>query len=262
MDFGCDVAGSIAEEVVYEEGSGHGGSLRIARFQRAGSLIAVSVIDSVHYGKPTLEVREAAIDPAQFDDAIDHGRVALVARPHVIPLKDGRDQGLGFSFTISSKDFHLRMSIIDRDGDTTDRGFTGYESSLEQERYLPLRLATGPIQKLLSRASLSARPPTDEDRRFFTERFLLTFAGTPSWWVRERYVALAAKLGTTEVVPTLVRLANAKVDPSDASVARTREAALDTIATLTGFDPWLGPNGQRRDVEAAGIAAAAACGSW
>lgn len=255
VDFGCDVA-ATAEQVVFEDGAGHGGSLRIARFRRSQGGVEVTLIDSHHHGRRTVEVSEGMVEESAFDVAVGRGRVALVAKPHLVPLSGG---GLHLTASFSSYDFHLRLSITDGDGDTTDRGFTGYESSGDQEKYLPMRLAAAPVERLLDRAKLSVRKPTDADRRFVTKRFLLTFEGEPYWWIRERYIGLVAALGTSDAVPVLVRAASTKPDPHDPSVERTRTAALDAIGAITGWDPWFDARGQRRDLEAAAIVAAAAC---
>jgi hypothetical protein len=80
---------------------------------------------------------------------------------------------------------------------------------------------------------------TDEDREWLTSRFLVTMAGTPEWWVRERYGGNAAALGTVDAIPALVTLALQK---GDASVERTREAAIGAVAAITGWDPRVDPS--------------------
>ena len=259
IDFDCDAAASDTREVVFESGSGHGGNLRIVRFQREEATprarYAVRLIDSQHNGTLRLEVRTASIDARTFDAVVARARVAAVARPHAVKLVDPKG-GLGLSGTFSSNDFHLRITIVDDQGEETDRAFTGYESSDEQEAYLPMRIAAEPIQQLLGAAAFVTVAPTDIDRDLFTARLLATMSGKPSWWIAERYVGVAAKLGTPAGIPALVRVLKAN---GGASEPRAREAAVDAIAAITGWNPRLDRAGRVRGAAAAAAAAVAEC---
>ncbi len=155
VDFGCEVAHGTVQEVFFEDGSGHGGTLRIVRFKRDGGRIV------------------------SFDALIKSVRVPLLVRPHLVRMFDPNAKSLHVGgVSSSSRDFHLRLSFVDEEGRVTDRGFTGYESSTAQGDILPMNLATEPIQKLLAATSFTTAPATDEDRRMFTERFAVTLSGS------------------------------------------------------------------------------------
>lgn len=256
VDFGCDLAIGETRQVVFEDGSGHGGSLRIARFEVDDQRVRVRVIDSSHYHAPGSSVRTGEVAASDFARLVARSRVALLARPHLIHIAR-TDGGMGaFSISTSSNDFHLSLAIRDVDGRVTARHFTGYAGTREQETILPMRFGTEGFTKLLATLPLAETEPTDDDRRFFSERFVDTMAGNPYWWVRERYVSLAARFGTVDVVPALVTLARQK---GDASVARTREKALATIAAITGWDPRKADDGSDRTEDEAVTVAAEQC---
>ncbi|MBA3542339.1 MAG: hypothetical protein H0T79_22175 [Deltaproteobacteria bacterium] len=256
VDFGCDVASEQVREVVFEDGSGHGGSLRIVRFRREPDSVIVRMIDSAHYRDAHLGIRTATVDLAKFDALIASSRVALLARPHLIRLVDPK-RGIGIGGGAgSSNDFHLALAIIDLEGKVTAGQFTGYSSSLGQERSLPLRLASAPIEQLLAATTFRDEVATDADRQMFMAQFTRTMRGDPYWWVKERYVALAAELGTLAAVPTLVALLDA---PAGASEDRTRAAAVDAIIALTGWNARLAPDGSTRSPEATIAAVRADC---
>jgi hypothetical protein len=232
IDFGCDEASSDFREVFFEDGSGHGGSLRLVRFRREGQRIAVREIRSRHYDDKGLQILAGETDAPAFDALVDRARVALLAKPHLVRLRppDG-SLGLG-GWSFSSADFHLRMSIVDGQGNLTERRFSGYGGSGSQEVSLPMGIASEPVQKLLGAMALSPVAIRDDDRQWFTTRLLRTVAHDPAWWVLERFVADAAVLGTLDAVPALATLAAAPGDN-----ARLRDASLEAIAAITGWDP-------------------------
>jgi hypothetical protein len=106
--------------------------------------------------------------------------------------------------------------------------------------------------RIQRRTWIKAAAPTDDDKAFFSARFVATFAGTPYWWVKERYVALAAELGTVEILPALSAIANER---GETSADRTREPALRAIAKISGWDPMVGPRGEKRTLDEAASAA-------
>lgn len=248
VDFGCDTASAQVREVLFESGNGHGGSLRLVRLQRESARVVVRMIERLQYShEPSTRVKLAELEPGAFDRAIEQARVAMLARPHLIHLRTS--QG-GASFS-SRDDFHVRIALTDPEGNTLDGQFTGYPSGREQERWLPMQLAAEPLAKLIQTATLQEVTASDEDRAYFSGRFVLTMSETPDWWVKERYVAIAATLGTMDVVPALARLAST---PGDGSVKRTRTAAMEAIAAITGWDPRVDEGTPRSDEEAARVA--------
>jgi hypothetical protein len=256
VDFGCDHTIGQIDEVVFEDGSGHGGSLRIARVRRGPASATIREIAYRHYYNIGLDIRAGEVPLPAFNGALAGSHVALLARPHVISLaaRDGSMPAIGFTW--SSNDFHILLSLTDEQGGLTERHFTGYESSDMQSEITPMRMAADPWVKLLAGAPLGVVTADEEDRHFFTARLIRTFANQPGWWIAERYVALAATLGTIDAVPTLVGLLGKS--GSNASDERLRDGALQAIAAITGWDPRADPetHGTRPPAEAAKAAMA------
>ena len=258
VDFGCDLAWGPLKEVIFEDGSGHGGSLRLVRFHRSLSIVEVRVLGSSHYQNPGFAVDTAQMSAKDLDALVARSRVAMLARPHFIPLFTP-GAGLGLSGMSSSNDFHLRLRLVDERGRTTDRHFTGYDSSNTQEEVVPMRLAAEPFEKLLSTIKLTREPSvTEEDKAFFMERFLETMHGDAHayWWIKERLVALSSTFGTIDAVPALVALTKQK---GGGSVERTRDAAVTSIAAITGWDPRIDAQGRPRTIDQAVAAIAKEC---
>jgi hypothetical protein len=245
VDFGCDVARAEPAEIVLEDGSGHGGSLRIARLVRTGNVFTVRTLTSLHYFNPSLTVTDATVPAPQIDAMIARARVQMLARPHLVLLTTP-DGSLGMSGMFSSNDFHLRLSIVDDAGRTTDRFFTGYESSSSQEERLPMELATEPLVTLLNTLPTTASEVSDDDRTFFSERLRLMAQGNAEWWVKERFVADARELGTVDVIPALVAIAREK---SNGGNTRRQDLAIDVLAKITGWNARIGEDGTPRTTE-------------
>jgi len=119
-----------------------------------------------------------------------------------------------------------------------------------------MKIATDPFEKLLLGLSFATVEATEEDRRFFTQRFLETVGRNPEWWVEELYVHMAALLGTVDLVPALAHLV---ARPGENSKKRVRMKAIAAIKTITGWDPELDERGQPRSVEETEAAVVADC---
>lgn len=236
IDFDCDaISVGAAREVVLEDGSGHGGSLRIVRFRRAAMHVDVKMIAYSHYFNKGTEISTAQMGVADFDSMVAQARVAVLAKPHLVPLAltPGAVHAIGGSH--SSNDFHLGLRIADDEDHVIERHFTGYEGSDAQGEILPMRMATERLESTLASLAFTKEPAaTDDDKDLFVRRFLAAMRDKPFWWITERFVALAAELGTIDIVPSLVTIAQKK---GDASADRARPVALAAIAALTGWDP-------------------------
>ena len=193
------------------------------------------MIASSHYFVKGMEISSAQMSVADFDAMVAQARVAVLAKPHLVPLAlpPGAVHVGGGSYT--SNDFHLGLRLSDDEGHAIDRHFTGYDSSDTQDEILPMRMATERFEALLGTLAFTKEPAaTDDDKDLFVRRFLVAMRDKPFWWITERFVALAGELGTIDIVPTLAKIAQNK---GDASAERTRPVALEMIATLTGWDP-------------------------
>ena len=201
-----------------------------------------------------------SLDAHSFDALVASARVALLVKPHLVRMSDNRRTHHSGGLSHTTRSFHQRLTLVDDEGRVTDRGFTGYEGSSAQESIMPMRFATEPFMKLLAATSFTTVPATDDDRRMFTERFAVTLSDSPVWWVRERYVAIAASLGTIDAVPLLVALVKANAAATgEGSEARTLEAALDAIAKLTEWNPRVDAAGKPRTPQQAAAAVVEEC---
>jgi hypothetical protein len=251
LDFACSPVFGDPVEVVLEQGSGHGGSIDLVRFLPEEDQVLVRRIQVEQYRGKAVQVSSTVVEARKFARIIASAKVMMRAKLNVVELET--EGGLGVSGWASSSDYHLRLTLKERDGDIADRGFTGYESSSSALESLPVELATAPLKKLLESAQFRQEEPSAEDRAWLTERFLFTMSGEPYWWVKERFVSLVTALGTVDAIPALVPLLLKKGDPSS---DRTRVAALGAIKALSGWDPT---EGGSLDVDAAAEAAAKAC---
>jgi hypothetical protein len=194
------------------------------------------MIASSHYFKKSTEISNAQMSVKDFDAMVAQARVAVLAKPHLVALAQppGSIHLGGGSFT--SNDFHLGLRLTDDEGHVVDRHFSGYDSSDAQAAIPPMRMATERFESTLGTLSFTKQPNvTDDDRDLFVRRFLATMRGEkPFWWITERFVALAVELGTVDIVPALVKIAQNK---GEASADRTRPVALAAIAAITGWDP-------------------------
>lgn len=260
IDFGCQETYGTVTSVVFEDGSGHGGSLRIVLLERLGQTVDVRSIASSHYYNPGVALGTAQIALRDYESFIEHARVAMVAKPHLVILSVPSQMFGGGSFRSSSNDFHRLLELVDEQGHVTERAFTGYDSDSSQGTIIPVRLATDPLQALVDALPLTKHAaPTDEDKRLFTRRFVEAMKHAEDryfWWVKERFVEDAALLGTIDAVPGLVAVAQHK---GEASADRTRAPALAAIAAITGWDPRVDERGHPRSEDEAAAAAAREC---
>ena len=198
---------------------------------------------------------------ADFEALIARTRVALVAKPHLVLLYNPKSLGISLGgISTSSHDFYLRLHLVGSTTHPIDRAFSGYDSSDAQDQTLPMRLATAPIDALLASLPLAPQPTiTADDKALFSRRFLATMSDAPKqywWWVEERFVALAPRFGTIDIVPLLAKIATW---PSGSSSDRIRPVALEAIATITGWDPRVDEHGKTRSTEEAARIAVKEC---
>lgn len=252
VDFGCAPSSRTPTEVVLETGDGHGGVLSMTRLRRDGDRWFFRRIASSRRYAQYFGLKTGTVEAKKLDPLLATAGVALVAKPHLVRLFDPMSTTMGpLTRRFSSHDIHLRLTLTTEDGSVLDRQFSGYEhTSGTDGEVLPMQIAANPIVALLDQAKTIEAPFDDDIRAFYTDRFLAMLRSQHAWWVKEHFVELAGELGTMDVVPGLVALANE--ERGDASVERTRDAALTAIAAITGWDPR---EGNRSSTEAAKLAA-------
>jgi hypothetical protein len=261
VTFPCDGLGPVIREIVIETGEGHGGSLELWRATRGTRGYDVRGI-VYQGGSLTQSARPHAIATGTVAHQaleLERVRAALVAKPREVRPRPARGVVDSPSWTLSSRDFHVVIRLVDDAGRVLERRYTGYAGSDGQDVYLGPELA---LEALAPITQLSASPlaPGDPDRALFAERFLAAaphFDDEYAWWVMERMVDLSRALGSRALIPAL--LTRLVVDEPTRSRVDARRDAVDALARITGWDARGGPAGARSSDEDAAAAYLAAC---
>lgn len=280
---GCDPTDGPLESVVIEGAGGHGGSLLLAELRRRDDAdYDLVVLDYNHYfgagpqgaddpwtegSNGALEIRRGTLAAASVAPLLTRMRalLALEFEEREPPPRDGVFHGSSYSF--SSHDYHAALRLTDARGVGVQRHFTGYASSgPEQRDGVPLAIALGDVYELIGDEALRATwpevgvdDPAARDllaRVFWEERERGERIG--SWFVRERLLALAARLGGPELAPALLDELGVR---EGAAIDRVHILALGAIAAITGFDVRHDASGAARPAEAVRVETLAACGA-
>jgi hypothetical protein len=257
VNFDCNPITSRVEELVFELGSGHGGSLTIWRIYRVPKDDDQTPYHVVGFGHddPWMPFDEYTWSVAdRFSVKIAHGTLAagLVNRAlkssfpaitaRLRELEPPREAGpTGISMEMSSNDFYETIRVRDVSGHELERTFTGYGGTLGQGSYLGLDLAMESLRPLVKDIAFDADSPTVEERVFF-DRQMLT-ARNRAWWVEDRYVRLAGRIGDKILIPMLVevlrhRLKEANVDRSENRKDALAAHLMDPILALVRVSGW------------------------
>ncbi len=243
VDFRCDPVRDAPSEIVFESGYGHGQTLELWRLARTDSgqpyraqgisfrwtrggytEYSYAIAEDFELLFAHGEVPSRAIDPH-----LERSRTAVGAILHEIDLIPPPGAGLGMRGRFSTSDVHLLVRFSSSSGAALERRYTGYEGPRAQSDLLPLRLGHEPLAKATSAIPWQSRAPTDEDRAFFVDRFLAGFGPEQGWWVRERFLALASRLGNAELIPSLLGAATK-------TEGREPVQAINALASITGWD--------------------------
>jgi hypothetical protein len=260
VTFACDPLSGPPTEVIYEYGSGHGQDLALVRLRRQGAALEALRIALPPYGlaqDPALyKVERGSAPAAALDGLLPAARALLLAKLHERIQADET----GRSGFFSSGDFHSLILLKDAAGHVVERAFSGYPSSETQLRSMPMAEISELLYPFVDGIRWERAEVEDDARAFFVARFLaaglVPHPGRAEWWVRERLVMLAEHAGTPALVPSLAELA---LVAGDASVARTREHAVNALAALAGFDARKDALGEGRAVADAAADYARAC---
>ncbi|HEU4409733.1 MAG TPA: hypothetical protein VFS43_31050 [Polyangiaceae bacterium] len=264
--FGCDRLGPEVDEIVFERGSGHGGSLELWRLRRAREgrpryeLLGLGAqAYHVRPGEPAAQAFRGEVDAGRVEAALPSVRAALVALPREIEAPPPPGYLIrGMRYVTSSNDVHVSVELRDAAGARLERSFTGYGGSSGQEEHLPMSIAGEALSAIVDGAGAEAASVDEEARAFFAGRLRRAAASEPYWWVGERLALLAASFGSAAALGPLLSMARAPA--GDASVERSRGLALDALAALSGWDARRGEGGVRRPDGQAAEAYAEACG--
>ncbi|MEZ4452299.1 MAG: hypothetical protein R3B09_22725 [Nannocystaceae bacterium] len=279
---GCDPTEGPLESVVIEGAGGHGGSLTLAELRRRddGDYDLVVVEYNHYFGagrrdaedpwtqgtNGALEIRRGTLAKSRAEPLFTRMRalLALEIEEREPPPRPGAYHSGSHSF--SSNDFHAALRLTDAGGVGVQRHYTGYESSgPEQRDGVPLSIALDDAYALLGDEALratwtvvDASDPGARDllaRVFWEERGRGERIG--SWFVHERLLALAARLGEPELMPALLDDLRTR---ERTAVERVHVLAVAAIAAITGFDVRHDADGAPRPIEVVREETLAACG--
>jgi hypothetical protein len=242
--FGCDRLGEI-EEITVQYGSGHGGTLDLARLRpsadgRDWELLLLRHSSGYYpdVGERGAGAWRGRISAAELERALETSRAALVLDAEE-PVIEGANYGL----TSSSGDFHAFLRLVDAHGRARTVGFSGYPSSEDQLAWRIPELAVGPIAGLIVAAQLELAQPDADSRTFFMQRFVESEAAGyhgehGAWWVHERLLDMAGAHATLDLVPALgLRLCPVRDgDQLLAPVGSHAPPALAAMLALLGVD--------------------------
>ena len=257
VSFDCNPITRPVEAIEMELGSGHGGSLTIWRIYRTpedDDQAPYHVVGIAHdelwmpYDKYTwsiadrfsVKIAHGTLPTGTVNRALKLSLPALTARVRELepPPEAGRN---GFFMETSSNDFLESIRVRDDSGHELERTFAGYEGTLGQGGYLGLELAMESLRPLVENIVFDADSPSAQEREFFDRQML-----TPrnrAWWVEDRYVRLAGRIGDKVLIPRLVellrdRLNEANADSSEYRKERLTTQLMDPILALVRVSGW------------------------
>ncbi len=253
----CDGLGERIVDIVVETGSGHGGTLGLwhAQLRADGNYD----LRGIAYQGDSM-IRHAVTPPYQLATGIvalpelARARAALTAIVSEVDPPPPPGTIAGFGFTSSSNDFHLLVRMTDEAGRSVENHYTGYESSSDQDHFIPLEVAVQALQPITELPTAAGAASAD-DLSLFAARFLAAvphFDDEFYWWVMERYVDLSRFLGDERAIEGL--LTRMTVSKPDRSKIDARVHALEALAKITGWDAR-----SNASVERAANAYTAAC---
>ncbi|MFO0677508.1 MAG: hypothetical protein U0169_13315 [Polyangiaceae bacterium] len=212
VDFACDPQDDAFREIHFDEGSGHGGTLRSFRLVREGVVFSVRRYGYAGYplrgpradgNEHAFAFDEASIPVEKIDALVPAMRLAAHASVHEVALET--DVGFGMSGTISSNDYHLALTTKDDHGRVFQRAFTGYDGTTEQDGSIPMNLAVKPLRDLLDAATYRSTALRPADTTWLAEHVAAEVASKGSRWVRDRSVAMAEAAGVTLPAGTVTK---------------------------------------------------------
>lgn len=270
IKFGCDGLDKVISRIVLENGGGHAGSLSIIEISRADPTAVMYDVIGVRLSasmltrpKSPFEIVRTTISQEAVFAWMPLVRAALRTTIEEIEPKPtpNTSSGSGSIFG-SSSNFHILIRAEDASARVMEGSFTGYENSFGQAQYLPLQRAREEVDPSVAGLTWHVETPPEDVKRFFDRRFVdaqKRFSDSSAWWVRERYMKLAAHVGSRALIPSLLPfLTPSTKDPSD---ARMRDYAFEALVALTGWDPRAPKNGEHpRTIESAANEFVTECG--
>ncbi|MEZ4222077.1 MAG: hypothetical protein R3B13_14175 [Polyangiaceae bacterium] len=256
VQFACDPLTFDVREVQLQLGYGHGGYFAIFRLWRdsddAGQFEALGIAHRLTggaYDKYTYDVAsrfEVRVSRGRVDAravlrALEVARPALTASVREMEPPALPNMVFGRSSFFSSGNFHNYVRIIDSMPQALERQYTGYPSSPDQGRYLGVQLAMEQLSPLVVDLPEDSAPLDEAELRYFTKRFIDAAQDfeRESWWVRDRWLRLAGRLGGPVLVPALLPELQRRIDEARSGDSESREASLvDAVVAMQGMTGW------------------------
>lgn len=270
IKFGCDGLDKVISRIVLETGGGHAGSFSIIEISRSDPTAVMYDVIGVRLSasmltrpKSPFEIVRTTISQEAVFAWMPLLRTALRTRIEEIEPKPTPNASTGGGTIFgSSSNFYILMRVEDASARAMEGSYTGYENSFGQAQYLPLQRAREELDQTLAGFTWHAAAPPEEVKRVFDRRFVdaqKRFSDSSAWWVRERYMKLAALVGSRALIPTLLPFLTQSA--KDASDTRTRDDAFEALVALTGWDPRAPQNGEHpRTIDAAANEFVTECG--
>lgn len=259
--FGCDPVSSDPTEIVVETGSGHGGSLsvwwirskiaggdfEVTQFVRSSVWAPYDKYDYTVADRFKAQTLRGTLSASTVEKVFKRAMPALTATFRELQPPPEPNSVHGMSMSSSSHDFHAAVSVTNGYRRLARR-FTGYEGSGGQDEYLGINLALESIRPMLEQVKTVEAPIDEAERAFFVQHvrsIAPRFYDQFNWWVRERYLHLAARFDAKDLIPYVMDdLRHGLEEVAKMPEAERAERAINTLGDsingmvrLTGFDP-------------------------
>ena len=273
VSFDCDPV-QVAQTIALEQADERDGELLVvdlfADADSNGHQLLALRVNLLRSGPPhtgyhsrpgdtfAVSTAHSSVSRASFD--LELVRTAAAATIREVALADylGGVKGVSGNHRVHQLLFFSALPF-DRPGEqlSYQRHAHGIDESMPRmdSALIPLRFASEPILNLLTKIAFTA-PSSDSRHRaaeqeLLTSRFLASFPPAEPW-LRELYLALAARLGDTRLVPIIL-------DSALHGERREQELAIDALTQITGWDQRRDSNGVPREPNAVAAAYAAEC---
>jgi hypothetical protein len=219
--------------VLRQGGSGHGQTLELDYLspRKDGGL----VLRRIAYEQPTPyrpKVREerTRVEETVLDEAESRALTSLLeAASGLRPVCAREEERTGW---MSTANFSMRFRILSGDKPAWEGGYTGYPDSSAEKLYAHGLILDRALHLAWTQRTWTPATMTPEDLRRVLAWIEANFE-REGWWVRERYLRIAATAGDESFLPFLRRAAETlqgKEGPSEIRQSTSVKEALRRIA--------------------------------
>jgi hypothetical protein len=278
IDFDCDNLKNDLSYVVVARGAGHahaGASLEVWSIRPHANGGAEVTGFSLHnsaskHRDPYKRAAAGEVWLTQhtsphklFSSSLSRARAAVRARISEVLAPNKAGAGLGVSGFSSSSDRYIAWYLEDHSGQHFNRQFSGYLSSHNQRKVLPLTLASEAFASVLSKAKWAKKTPSKSHRADYVEAYLRLATKTRDWWIRERQLKLLGMLGNQAAYEPLIHELRGELSKRNQPRAGRSDLLyilVNAITNVTGRDLRYGSAQRPRPVRTVAMALLAAYG--